>query len=288
MARKRAQGLDGYVRVSDPVGGREGDSFISPRVQREKIEAWCRLHDVSLGEVVEGLDVGGGRAPEERKLERLLQRCEQGASAGIVCWRVDRFSRSAADTLQAVRRLQACGARLVGVDDSVDTDAPGGKLILTVLAGLAERRLDVTRENWRTARSEAAKRGVYVAGHAPTGYLRDGDGRLHPDPDAAPAVLDAFKLRATGGSFQAVADLLSDRGALPRAGLRKDGKTRTRWGREGARQLLRNPTYKGSPGGTNGAAEMKPLVSSELWAAVQGPGRAWPKEAAEHARCCSG
>jgi site-specific DNA recombinase len=275
MPKAARQRLDGYVRISR-VGGREGESFISPKVQRDKIEAWCQLHDVTLGEVVEELDVSGGKAPEERGLERLLRRCEQRASAGIVCWRVDRFSRSAADTLQAVKRLQACGARLVGVDDSVDTDAPGGKLILTVLAGLAEQQLDVSRENWRTARAEASKRGVYLAGHPPTGYARTDDGDLVPDPEAAPVVVEAFKLRAGGGSFQAVADLLSDGGVLPRAGVRRDGRTRTRWGREGARQLLRNPTYKGAPGGSNRAAEIEPLVPAELWAAAQVPGRAWP------------
>ena len=35
MATRRA--MDGYVRVSK-VGGREGETFISPQVQRERIE----------------------------------------------------------------------------------------------------------------------------------------------------------------------------------------------------------------------------------------------------------
>lgn len=57
--------LDGYIRVSR-VGDREGDSFIAPKVQREKIEGWARLHDVKLGEVVVEHDVSGGKAPAER------------------------------------------------------------------------------------------------------------------------------------------------------------------------------------------------------------------------------
>ena len=199
------QRLDGYVRVSR-VGGREGESFISPKVQREKIAAWATLKNVALGQVVEELDVSGGRAPEERKLEKLLKRCESGASAGIITWRIDRFSRSAADTLQAVKRLQACGARLVGVDDGVDTDSPGGKLILTVLAGLAEAQLDQASENWRTARREASKRGVYLTGHPPTGYERILDERgsplgIAPDPAVAPAIKAAFRLARTGARF---------------------------------------------------------------------------------------
>ncbi len=221
--------------------------------------------------------MSGGIAPGDRKLERLLGRCESGVSGGIVTWRIDRFSRSAADTLQAVKRLQACGSRLVGVDDSVDTDSPGGKLILTVLAGLAESQLDAARENWRTARREASKRGVYLTGHTPTGYVRGDDGGLVPDPAAAATLEAAFRLRADGGSFQEVADLLADARVLPAAGVRKDGVTRTHWSREGARQLLRNPLYKGEPHGSNVGAAISGIVKPELWAAANYPTRAYAR-----------
>jgi site-specific DNA recombinase len=278
--------MDGYVRVSR-VGEREGESFISPKVQQEKIQAWAKLHDVTLGQVEKDLDTSGGTAPEERKLEKLIRRCESGASTGIVTWRIDRFSRSAADTLQAVKRLQACGARLVGVDDGVDTDSPGGKLILTVLAGLAEQQLDQASEGWRTARREASKRGVYLTGRPPTGYSRvqigekaDGSpqyGPLVPDPKVAPVIERAFRLRADGGSFTQVADLLADAKVLPLAGLRKDGVKRTRWSREGARQLLANPLYKGEPRGSNSEAAVERIVSPELWAAANYATRSYPK-----------
>ena len=263
--------MSGYIRVSK-VGGREGESFISPRVQRGKIEAWAKLHDVVLSEVEEDLDVSGGSAPEERKLEKLLRRCEQGVSSGIVTWRVDRFSRSAADTLMAVKRLQACGARLVGVDDGVDTDSPGGKLILTVLAGLAESQLDTARENWRVARAEAAGRGVYLSGHLPTGFTRGESGGLAADPESAEVIAEAFKRRAAGESFTAVSDFLSESGVLPRAGGRG---TRTRWSREGARQLLRNPVYCGRPEGANAGASVAAIVSPAEWRAAQIPTRAY-------------
>jgi DNA invertase Pin-like site-specific DNA recombinase len=266
--------LDGYIRVSR-VGGREGESFISPKVQRQKIEAWAKLHDVVLGEIVEELDISGGSAPETRRLETLLVRCEKGASQGIVCWRVDRFSRDAADTLAAVRRLRDSGARLVGVDDGVDSASPGGKLVLTVMAGLAEEQLDRVRESWRVARAEAAKRGVYLAGHAPTGYVRGENGSLVPNPEVAPVIAEAFARRAAGASFTEVADFLSDSGVLPRAGLRKNGGTRSRWSREGARQLLRNPVYSGKPRESNSAATVEAIVSPQQWRAAQIPVRVY-------------
>jgi hypothetical protein len=42
--------MDGYVRVSR-VNGREGEGYISPRVQEEKIRQWAALQDVELGKV---------------------------------------------------------------------------------------------------------------------------------------------------------------------------------------------------------------------------------------------
>jgi DNA invertase Pin-like site-specific DNA recombinase len=267
--------LDGYVRVSR-VAGREGESFISPRVQEEKIRAWARLHDVEIGEIVEELDVSGGTPPEERRLETLLRRCEQGTSQGIITWRIDRFSRNALDTLTAAQRLKVCGARLVGVDDGVDTATPGGQLILTVLAGLAEEQRDRAREGWRVARSEASKRGVYLSGHSPTGYLRAEGGGLIPDPATAPTIREAFKARADGASFPRVADLLEKAGVLPRAGLRRDGVTRVRWSREGVRGLLRNPLYCGRPQGANQRAQVEPIVSPEEFRAAQIPVAVYP------------
>src|SRR5258708_39866073 len=51
--------VDGYVRVSR-VGGREGDSFISPALQREQIEAYAKAHGLTIARWHEDLDKSGG------------------------------------------------------------------------------------------------------------------------------------------------------------------------------------------------------------------------------------
>ena len=52
--------LDAYIRVSK-VAGRTGESFISPTVQRDRIQAWADLHDRRLVWHEPELDVSGGR-----------------------------------------------------------------------------------------------------------------------------------------------------------------------------------------------------------------------------------
>ncbi len=49
----------GYVRVSK-VGGRGGDSFLSPDLQREQIAAAARREGLDVVEVLEELDASGG------------------------------------------------------------------------------------------------------------------------------------------------------------------------------------------------------------------------------------
>jgi site-specific DNA recombinase len=70
--------VDGYVRVSK-IGGRRGERFISPTVQRELIESWATVHGARVLEVFVELDESGGRA-DRRLLETALGRVESGIS----------------------------------------------------------------------------------------------------------------------------------------------------------------------------------------------------------------
>src|SRR5438034_9077602 len=136
--------MDGYIRVSR-VSGRTGESYISPKVQRDKITGWAKLHDVTLGQVVVEEDVSGAKPVEERQLGKLLRRVESGNSSGIVAFKLSRFGRGALETLQAVERIRNVGGRLVTVEDGVDSAKPGGRLLLTVLARLADEEPEQPR-----------------------------------------------------------------------------------------------------------------------------------------------
>jgi DNA invertase Pin-like site-specific DNA recombinase len=95
----------GYVRVSR-VAGRDGDSFLSPELQRESIARVCQRERLELVDVLEELDRSGGDAA--RPLwNQAIERVEQGEVAAIVVWNLDRFSRSLVDALEAIGRIEA-------------------------------------------------------------------------------------------------------------------------------------------------------------------------------------
>lgn len=72
----------GYVRVSR-VGARQGDSFLSPDLQRDSIERVCQREGLELVEVVEELDRSGGDA--SRPLwNSCIERIECGEARALV------------------------------------------------------------------------------------------------------------------------------------------------------------------------------------------------------------
>ena len=199
---------DGYIRVSR-VAGREGESFISPDLQRKKISAWAELHEVEIVQWWEELDMSG--ADRTRPMFQLaLERCERGETGGIVVARLDRFARSAIDALEGIKRLNEAGARLVSVEDNFDGSTPMGRFAIGILTLIAELELERIKENWSNATQSAVERGIHISSTPPAGYTKEKKkGLVRSEPDAS-VIAEAFRKRALGASWTELADFLTE------------------------------------------------------------------------------
>src|SRR3954447_12393549 len=84
----------GVVRVSR-VGDRDGERFVSPSEQAERIRAACERDGLQLIETIEELDVSGGAAIKNRPgLRRAVEMVEAGEADVIVVAFFDRLVRS--------------------------------------------------------------------------------------------------------------------------------------------------------------------------------------------------
>jgi site-specific DNA recombinase len=234
---RKAKIADGYIRVSRR-GGREGESFISPEVQRKKIAAWAKLHEVEVVAWWEEIDQSGAKL-ERPLFQRALERCERGESGGIIVARLDRFARSAVDALTSIRRLTDAGARLVSVEDNFDGSTPMGRFAIGILTLIAELELERIKENWTSAVTTAVGRGVHISARVPTGYRKDKkSGRLLRHEPAASVVAEAFRQRAIGVSWAGLAGFLEERKVFPPTGNKY-------WSKVGVAAMLQNPVYLG-------------------------------------------
>src|SRR4051794_18667946 len=100
-----------YGRVSRVLGP-AGDSFLSPREQRDRIAQWASDHGATIVEHLEDLDVSGGTI-DRPGFQRALALIEAGEADVLVTARLDRFARSIPLAYQAIERLEAAGGTFV-------------------------------------------------------------------------------------------------------------------------------------------------------------------------------
>jgi len=255
--------LDGYIRVSR-VAGREGESFISPEVQEERIAAWAGGNGVEIGRWWRELDESGSRR-ERPMFQEALARCERGESDGIVVAKLDRFARSAVHALEAIKRLNEAGARLVSVEDGFDGSTPMGRFSIGILSLIAELELERIRESWATAVGGAVGRGVHISARVPVGYRKMEDGRLAVETHPGAAIAEVFRRRALGVSYSELAGYLEEQQVLPSTG-------NEHWSLTGVMNLLKNPVYVGQARSgkiVNNEAH-EPIVTQAEFDAAQG------------------
>lgn len=254
--------MDGYVRVSQ-VRGRSGESFISPDVQREQIHAWAKLHKVEIAQVHVDLDQSGGKTSRPG-FDEMMRRVEQGATGGVVVAKLDRFFRSTAAGLEAIRRIEEAGARFVAIQEGVDPTTPMGKAMLSILLAMAQLQLDLARENWATAQQRAVARGIHISSATPTGYVRREDGRLEPHPVFAKEVRELFERRAAGASWRQLAAYLDDKQVEGPYGA-------INWRTRAVTNIISNPVYTGEArcGEFVNRDAHEAIVDRATWAAAQ-------------------
>lgn len=268
--------MDGYVRVSR-VGGREGDAFISPTVQRTQIQAWAALRGVEIIAWHEDLDQSGGKL-RRPGLDALLERVENGSTDGVAVAKLDRLSRlGVADALKLVARITDAGGSVAAVDLGVDPTTPTGELLTTLLLALAAMTRRQLGDSWATAQRLAIERGAHI-GRAPYGYQRGTGGVLEPHPVDSFHLQHAYSLAATQ-SMGAAARYLA-------------GHTDKRWTASTVRALLARRTYLGESrvGKLVNHEAHEPLISREVWEAAQRKPRVQARVTGSHplsgiARC---
>jgi DNA invertase Pin-like site-specific DNA recombinase len=138
--------LLGYTRVS--TSGQDAqlqlDALVAAGVQKRDVFA-----DVTSGSKT---------AIERPGMKRLLEYAEEGDI--VVVWRVDRLGRSLIDVLNTVALLRDRGINVRSVSDGIDPATSTGRLMLNMLATLAEYERELIVERVNAGISAARQNGT--------------------------------------------------------------------------------------------------------------------------------
>jgi site-specific DNA recombinase len=252
-----------YVRVSD-MNGRTGDSFYSADDQEARARELAASRGYEVGEVIVELDVSGGKAAKDRKLETLIQSCEAGEADAVIVFHFDRFTREHPyEAPQSLARLHKVGARLLDVANGFDSESEMGVQIAGLLMAQAHGYRERMKQSWAMSRERSIARGAFP-GQTPWGYVRDDEGVLQPDAALTHYVRELFKRRANGATVSALAHWLKDELIRsPSGGLS--------WSTSTIAQVLRNRVYLGEQyhGENINLVAHKPIISEAEFEAAQ-------------------
>lgn len=180
------------------------------------MRAYAALYDLDLVDVV--VDAGASAKTLDRPgLTRVLAMVKRGEVDAVVVMKLDRLTRSVADLGTLVERYFQKAA-LLSVSEQIDTRTAGGRLVLNVLASVAQWEREAIGERTATAMKHKASKGERV-GAIPYGFALADDGVTLVEVEAEQAVMaEARTLRAAGLSLRTVAAELARRGFVARAG----------------------------------------------------------------------
>ena len=136
-----------------------GYARVSPGGKSDSVQAQARqLTKAGCKKVFRDVHVSGART-DRAQLRRLLDQLDAGDV--LIVTRLDRLARSTRDLLNTLAAITAkkAGFRSLG-DTWADTTTSHGRLMLTVLGGLAEFERDLIRARTGEGRARAVARGV--------------------------------------------------------------------------------------------------------------------------------
>lgn len=134
--------LIGYARVStaDQIVNLQSDALRA---------AGCARIFIDHG-------VNGG-ATRRRGLDRALSHLRRGDT--LVVWKLDRLGRSLTHLVSLIAELGSRGVHFRSLSDPIDTESAGGRLILHIMAALAEFERSLNSERTRAGLAAARRRG---------------------------------------------------------------------------------------------------------------------------------
>lgn len=256
----------GYIRVS-ALMGRDGESFLSDTIQREKVEAWSTFKSWPVTRWYIDLDVSAYRANVRRpEFERMMADARAGAFEIVAVYKLTRFARTTRAAALALDELDQLGVGLVSVTEDIDTTTAGGKFMRNMLFAMAEFEAERIGEEWRNVHANRRRRGLVHISRPVFGYRNEAARIVGVEDVEAAAVRLMFNLRSQRLSYGAIRKRLEADGYTTKHG-------HTRFSTPTIRYILGNPIYAGLLKDPDGdgyiEAQHEAIVGRDLWETVQ-------------------
>src|SRR5437868_3743616 len=119
-----------YARVSTL------DKTQDPKTQLRPLREYAARRGFIVAE--EFVDRASGKRDDRHNYQRLREAVCHSSVDVVLVWRYDRFARSTHSLVNALAEFSSLGVDFISLQEGIDTTTPQGKLVFTIMAGLAE------------------------------------------------------------------------------------------------------------------------------------------------------
>ena len=158
--------------------------------QEKELKKWLKANGVPNESVAWYSEKGSGTTRSRKELDRLCRDIDDGKIDTVVVWKLDRLSRSLRDGVNLIADWSEKGIRLVSMTEGIDFASTMGKIIASLLSGLAQMETEYRRERQAVGIETAKARQIYKG-------RKPGTTRNSP--------LEAFRLRQRGVKVSQIA-----------------------------------------------------------------------------------
>ena len=175
---------------------------------------------------------------------RMLNDIEDGKDGVdfVLVFKLSRFGRNAADVLSSLQLMQDYGVNLICVEDGIDSSKEAGKLLISIIAAVAEMERENIRVQTMAGREQKAREGKWNGGFAPYGYKLE-NGELVIAEDEVEIIQMIFERYIhTNDGINSVANYLNTHGYTKKL---RQNRTIPGFSSSFIKKIIDNPVYMG-------------------------------------------
>ena len=183
--------------------------------QQMELEAFAKRADYDV--IALFMETASGKKNDRRERKRVMALAQRRDINAILVTELSRWGRSTVDLLQTLQELESYGVSIIAMQGmTFDLSTPYGRMMATILSGIAEFERDLISERIKSGMAAAKTRGKKL-GRQPG--QRPKSDRLAPEVLALVADGRSYRWigRELGISKNTVLDIVKrDRAARPR------------------------------------------------------------------------
>lgn len=155
--------------------------------QRAEINQWLKNNRIKQSAVRWFEDKESGSTIQRFAFDKMQKAVFDGQVKTIIVWKLDRISRRQRDGINLLADWCDRGIRVVSVTQQIDLSGPVGRMVASVMFGLAEIELEYRRERQAAGIKLAKKAGLYKGRQLGTTKAKPERAQLLRDKGLTPA-----------------------------------------------------------------------------------------------------